>query len=135
MEENIRWVLTLDSGHEYVLKNKGEFTIDQSVTNITLKKVFNELSEYDISQNYPNPFNSGTSINYNISKKEFVLISVYNAKGQKIRTLLNEIIPPGNYNIYWDGADLNGQHVTSGIYIFTVASGTQLIRKKMVLIK
>ena len=100
-----------------------------------IKKVFNKLLENDISQSYPNPFNSGTSINYNISKKDYVLISVYNAKGQKIKTLLNEIIQPGNHNIYWDGTDLNEQHVTSGIYIYTIASGAQLIRKKMVLIK
>ena len=135
MEENIRWLLTLDSGNEYELKDKGKFTIDQNVTKITLEKVFNELSEYDISQNYPNPFNSGTSINYNITKKDYVLISVYNAKGQKIKILLNKIIQPGNHNIYWDGTDLNGQNLTSGIYIFTIASGAQLIRKKMVLIK
>ena len=135
LEENLRWILTLDSGYEYELKDMGEIIIDQNITNLTLKKVFSKLLEYDISQNYPNPFNSGTSINYNISKKDNVLISIYNARGQKIKNLLNEIIVPGNHNVYWDGTDLNGYHVTSGIYIYTISSGTQFISKKMVLIK
>lgn len=81
-------------------------------------------------QNYPNPFNPITVIRYDIAQAENVEISIYNILGQRIRTLVNEIKQPGQYDVSFDASSL-----TSGIYIYRIKSGNYLSSKKMLLIK
>ncbi|MDP8202773.1 MAG: carboxypeptidase regulatory-like domain-containing protein [Candidatus Tenebribacter burtonii] len=67
---------------------------------------------------YPNPFNPSTNINYNLSSKLKVVLQVFNVKGQKVRTLVNETQNAGYHNIVWNGKDDNSRNVTSGIYFY-----------------
>ena len=53
--------------------------------------------------NYPNPFNPETIIKFSLKKDSKVLIEIYNLKGQKLITLVNEKKKAGNYNVKWDG--------------------------------
>ena len=88
-----------------------------------------------IKQNYPNPFNPETTISYSVQKASPVHINVYNLKGQKIKTLINEPQKAGNYTVKWGGKDDNGKESCSGIYFYTIE--TQGFRKtvKMLLLK
>jgi len=67
---------------------------------------------------YPNPFNPLTQIRYEIPTEGFLEISIFNLRGQKVGTLVNEYIQPGNYSINWDAS-----HIASGVYFvhFTVS--------------
>lgn len=78
----------------------------------------------------PNPFDSHTKIFYGIPSKSPVLMQVYNIKGQKIRTLVNETKEIGNFDLFWDGRDENGNLLANGNYIlYLVASGNSWTKK------
>ncbi|MEG8946692.1 S8 family serine peptidase [Rosettibacter firmus] len=81
-------------------------------------------------QNYPNPFNPSTIITYELPEENYVVLKVYDLLGREIATLVNEQKQPGRYNIEFNGANL-----TSGIYIYALRAGNNLIIKKMTLIK
>ena len=68
--------------------------------------------------NYPNPFNPLTKISFNVLIESKVLINVYNIKGQKIKTLLDEEKPAGTHQIEWDATDDNNKAVASGLYFY-----------------
>lgn len=74
--------------------------------------------KFSLYVNYPNPFNPGTTIRYDLKLGSTVTLSVYNALGQKIRTLIkNKAQTTGSYSAYWDGKDALGRQVASGVYI------------------
>jgi surface protein len=94
----------------------------------------NQLDEkplvFGLDQNYPNPFNPSTTINYSIEEAGAVTINVYNAMGQKVATLVNEMKTVGNYTARWNAAG----HA-SGMYYYRLQSNGQMITKKMTLVK
>lgn len=88
-----------------------------------------------LNQNYPNPFNPVTTISFEITSGSFVELEVYSAKGQKIKTLVNENLSEGIHNIEWNGTDNKGNYVASGIYFYKMKSGKYTSTKKMLLMK
>lgn len=87
------------------------------------------------ANNYPNPFNPVTNISYSVPKDGNVNLTVYNTKGQIVRTLVNGRIKAGNHKIIWNGTDNNGNAVSSGVYFYRLSSSEQTITKKMLLSK
>jgi len=87
-----------------------------------------------LSQNYPNPFNPSTTITYSLTSNELAeaSISIFNAKGQKIKTFSN-LHPSGQ--IVWEGKDENNNFVNSGVYYYKLDSIKTSKVKKMVLLK
>lgn len=90
----------------------------------------NALYKYSLKQNFPNPFNPATKISFSIAKKGNVNLSVYNALGQKISTLVNEVKNSGNYTVSFDASNL-----PSGIYFYKLESGKFTKVQKMLLLK
>jgi photosystem II stability/assembly factor-like uncharacterized protein len=90
----------------------------------------NAITAFKLGQNYPNPFNPRTVINYSIPKQSFVTLKIYDVLGKEIKTIVNEIKSPGNYNAELDAAELG-----SGVYYYTINAGFYTETKKMVLIK
>jgi hypothetical protein len=88
-----------------------------------------------IGQNYPNPFNPETTIKYQVKMDADINLEVFNIKGQKVKTLVDEFMPIGNYEATWNGTDDNGQSVSSGVYFYKMRSGKFTSTKKMVLMK
>ncbi|MFL2511253.1 MAG: choice-of-anchor B family protein, partial [Candidatus Neomarinimicrobiota bacterium] len=95
----------------------------------------------EIKQSYPNPFRNFTTIKYDVPLEQNVVLRVFNIRGQVVRTLVNELKGPGYYSVIWDGANDNGNAVSSGIYfcqMYTPANpnGGQFIKAmKMVKIR
>ncbi|MDA3813772.1 MAG: chitobiase/beta-hexosaminidase C-terminal domain-containing protein [Candidatus Cloacimonetes bacterium] len=85
--------------------------------------------------NYPNPFNPTTTIAFSISEESEVELSIYNLKGQKIKSLLNDQITDGEHSIVWNGADASGKQVGSGVYLYKlkVNDKTELVKKCLLL--
>jgi len=81
-------------------------------------------------QNYPNPFNPATMISYDIKSSDFVKLTIYNAKGELVNTLINSMQSAGNHKVTFDGSKLN-----SGVYFYKLETPTAVITKKMILIK
>ncbi len=85
---------------------------------------------------YPNPFNPDTNIAFNVKKAGKVELSLYNIRGQKINTLVNDDMQPGNHTITWNGKDANGKGVASGVYFARLKQQDSKTRvKKMMLMK
>ena len=87
------------------------------------------LNEKNIlSQNYPNPFNATTTIQYDIPNMEnkdyFVTLSVFNNKGQLVRTLVNQNKQYGHYLVTWDGKNNFGKKTPAGVYACQLKIGT-----------
>jgi len=90
--------------------------------------------------NYPNPFNPETWIPYQLAHEAPVTISLYNTKGQLIRTLHFGNRKAGIYvtkerAAYWDGKDSLGQSVASGVYYYSLKAGEFAATRKMVIMK
>jgi flagellar hook assembly protein FlgD len=92
-------------------------------------------SDYALENNYPNPFNPTTRISYAIPIKEMVSLKIYNMLGQEVRTLINLPQNPGRYTVEWDGRTNNGEFTASGVYIYSIRSGSYVESKKMILLK
>ena len=90
---------------------------------------------FTLSQNYPNPFNPETTISYSVKNAGPVSINIFNIKGQRINTLVNESKAAGNYKVVWKGLDNNNKKVASGIYFYRMKSGNYTSTKKMILMK
>ncbi len=88
-------------------------------------------------QNYPNPFNPTTTISFSLTAKdaEDAQLEIYNIKGQKVETLVNEVLSVGEHSIIWNGRDSNNKRVSSGIYLYKLKAGDYTDIKKMILIK
>ncbi len=72
-----------------------------------------------LGQNYPNPFNASTVIPYQISGTEesFLRLEVYDLLGRRVKTLVCQQQDPGTHLAIWDGRDLSGEPVSSGMYV------------------
>lgn len=85
--------------------------------------------------NYPNPFNPTTIIEFSIQNNINVELSIFNIKGQKVKTLINEQMQKGKHSIVWSGLDSNNKPVSSGIYLYKIKAGNQETVKRMLLLK
>ncbi len=84
-----------------------------------------------LSQNYPNPFNPSTKISYTLSKGGWVILDIYDIRGRKVHTLINEKQSPNSYDFTFFAENLN-----NGIYFYTLKVNNLIIdTKKMILIK
>lgn len=85
--------------------------------------------------NYPNPFNPSTTIEFSILNNSKIDLSIYNIKGQKVRTLINEHKENGTHSIVWNGKDSSNNSVASGLYFYKLTSGKDTVTHKMLLLK
>ena len=88
-----------------------------------------------LGTNFPNPFNPVTNICYSLRKAEDVTISIYNIKGQRVKTLVNENMEAGRHTTTWYGKDNFNRDVSSGVYFYKMEAGKYTSTKKMILMK
>lgn len=91
--------------------------------------------EVTLQQNTPNPFNPFTRIEYEIPEDCNVKMSIYNLKGQHVKTLVNEFKTTGFYYEYWDGTNKHNEKVASGMYFYLLKAGNKSKVRKMTLMK
>ncbi|HEX9251517.1 MAG TPA: M28 family peptidase [Ignavibacteriaceae bacterium] len=91
---------------------------------------YGSVAEFALEQNYPNPFNPTTKINYSIKEKGNVELKIFDLLGSEIATLVNEEKAPGNYEVFFDASRLS-----SGVYLYTIKSGSFVQTRKMMLMK
>lgn len=87
------------------------------------------IEKFELTQNFPNPFNPSTNIAYTITQAGNVKLTLYNALGQAVRTLVNEYKDAGSYSFTLVTDGLN-----SGVYFYKIESGNySQVRKMMIL--
>ena len=112
--------------------------IELTITGTNTQNDIIEL-ETKLLGNYPNPFNPQTTIKYNLKNNSDVILTIYNTKGQLVRTLVRSPQVAGIHNTVWNGKDSNGRDVSSGIYFSTLdvndEKGDYTSVKKIILLK
>jgi hypothetical protein len=91
--------------------------------------------KFTLQQNYPNPFNPITEIKFSIPSKQQVDLVVFDVLGRRVKTLLTRKLVAGEYNVTWDGTDMSGNPVSSGLYFYKLDGEKRTMTKKMLLVK
>jgi hypothetical protein len=93
----------------------------------------------ELSRIYPNPFNPQTAIQFSLHQDAKVDISIYNVRGQKIRTLISEDLKTGYHEVVWKGIEDSGKSASSGVYFVMMDADAEGIDftscKKIILLK
>lgn len=97
-------------------------------------------SRVRLDQNFPNPFNPSTTIRYQLDAPASVLLHVFDVSGRRVKTLDTGRRPAGTFEVRWDGTDLEGRPVASGVYLYRLDlthddGRTTSETRKMILLK
>lgn len=90
---------------------------------------------FTLSQNHPNPFNPSTTIAFELARRAYARLFIYDVNGARVRTLIDRELPAGAHSVEWNGTDSRGGTVASGVYYYRLEAGTASATKRMVLIK
>ena len=107
---------------------------------VLLMEVSTVPMETALLANYPNPFNPETWIPYQLAELSEVSISIYSTDGQVVRKLSFGSMPAGMYHsksraAYWDGRNVLGESVASGVYFYRLTAGRFTATRKMLIQK
>jgi len=96
-----------------------------------IKKLSDEVPGiFILKQNYPNPFNPSTCIEFDLNVTSKVSLNIYDIKGRKIESLLNdETLSSGIYKL-----DFNGLNLSSGIYLYNIRTDKGINETKTMLL-
>ena len=86
---------------------------------------------------FPNPFENETSIQFRLAGagEEKVQIAIYDVNGRRVKTLLDERMIPGTYEVQWDGRDQSQRKVAAGVYFTRLVTRTKDISQKVLLVR
>ena len=87
-------------------------------------------NNFSLEQNYPNPFNPETKIIFTLPEAGFVSLKIYTSLGEELKTLHEGLLEKGIYTF-----NFNAENLPSGLYIYKLASRTNVLVKKMMLMK
>ncbi|MGH2566763.1 MAG: FlgD immunoglobulin-like domain containing protein, partial [Bacteroidota bacterium] len=139
----LRWTaVTKDPAHP-IVANADTFTV--TLIRGAIVSVADDAqipTEFGLSQNYPNPFNPSTTIRYALPTPSVVTLRIYNMLGQEVATLLNgESRSEGFFEVVWNGRDMSGMPVASGMYVYRIDAQPQhdgdrfVTSRKMMMLK
>jgi photosystem II stability/assembly factor-like uncharacterized protein len=117
------------SGTIFTVTQNGLFRSVQSTTSVR-DLAADAPMRFSLDQNYPNPFNPTTTIRFTVPENGFTSLKVYNVLGQEVETLVNAQVKVGSNEKTFDARNL-----TSGVYFYKLASGSNSMIKKMMLLK
>lgn len=103
-----------------------------ALVNLQVKEV---PTTFALAQNYPNPFNPETKIRFETPKRSRVQIRIYNALGQQVRSLVDEVVGAGRHEVRWNGEDDSGRLVGSGVYICHMDADEFIAHRTMIFLK
>jgi surface protein len=86
--------------------------------------------DFTLAQNYPNPFNPTTVISYQLPMSSEVQLEVYDMLGRNVATLVNGQVSAGRHTVNFDASNLS-----SGVYLYRLQAGSQIMTKKLTILK
>ena|GEM_PF-3361457 len=78
-----------------------------------------------IGQYRPNPFSSATRVMLSNPRQQRLVVSIYDVTGRHVQTLMNAVAPPGRSWLTWDGSDVKGRKVGSGVYFCRLSAANE----------
>lgn len=113
------------------------FTLEDTTMATDMSDFYNNTHPLDflLAQNYPNPFNPKTTIEFSVKQPGRVNLTVFNSRGEKVRTLFdNDIYDLRNrIAVVWDGKNQHGSNAASGVYFYRLRHGSRVETKRMIL--
>jgi len=97
-------------------------------------------TEFYLSRNHPNPFKDKTIIKYCVPEKMRIRLEVFDSKGNKVKTLVDETKEAGTYKVEFStkggsASVKNTWDLPSGEYLYKLESRDYFETKKMILMK
>ncbi len=130
--------LPLDAyNYIFVLSNAGSnpVTYSYTSTSVSNEDILVPASLSLLLNSYPNPFNPQTRLSFSVPQTGPTKLSVYNIKGQRVKTLLAADLSIGQHSLDWNACDDSGNSLSSGIYFARLEQGTQVKLHKLILMK
>ncbi|MBN2172307.1 MAG: right-handed parallel beta-helix repeat-containing protein [Candidatus Krumholzibacteriota bacterium] len=90
---------------------------------------------YRLAGNYPNPFNPKTSIRFDLPETQSVRLTIFDASGRRVATLVDATLPAGYHHADWNGRDDAGRSLASGVYFYRLEAGPLRETRRMLLLK
>ncbi len=84
---------------------------------------------------YPNPFNGQLTIQFELSKNEFLVLRITNIMGQEIKNYKFYGLSLGKHSVNWNGIDRNGNSVASGMYLISLETKSKVDLQKVLYLK
>ncbi len=153
----VRWNVPQNNVYLYFVDGQNETVIDMSKDNsytFTPQNGKNSFKIYatkdesfrpqlvpltfTLKQNYPNPFNPETTIRFGVpasAQDARTTLTVYNVLGEKIAVIFTGNLKMGFHEFKWNGKNMLGKNVASGVYFYKLESGKTSIIRKMVLVR
>ena len=133
--QNTDTTITLLAGQFHIFTDRKTFNPEPGLILTDLPHETIKVPEtLTLKQNYPNPFNPETTIEFYLPKAGNIELKIFNTSGQLIKTLYQGKAMPGWHQYKWDGANLAGKNVASGIYFYQLkARGSSFLKKMMLL--
>lgn len=91
--------------------------------------------KFELAQNYPNPFNPTTTIGFTLPAAGPVTLAVFDVTGKRIRTLIDGVVPVGSTRVEWNGRDVDGRPVSTGVFLYRLETEYGVVSRKMVVLK
>ncbi|MFH0989899.1 MAG: T9SS type A sorting domain-containing protein [bacterium] len=121
------------SGLQTSLSKDGESVIEDQIEEADQSVAI--PTKYALAQNYPNPFNPSTIIQFDLPEPGLVTLRVFDLLGREAKTLVNSEYRAGFHRVAWNGRNLLGQQMPTGIYICHLITSKYKSSKKMLLTK
>ena len=125
--------------YDPAFSNNGQYVAWSSYTDESLvesNKKINKAGEttttgFELKQNHPNPFSSETIIDFQLAKPSHIILVIYNASGQKVKTLADADYEAGSYSVRWNGKDQCNAPLATGLYLCQLQNGTNVQVRKL----
>jgi hypothetical protein len=138
--QHTSWDYTLHLTDEYLFQLGADilYSVPASPANFNqlefsltgAKESKNRVTGFVLKNNYPNPFNPSTTIEYSLSERSSVSLVITDILGQQVRVLIDEEQSAGSHTV-----SFNADNLPSGVYYYSLRSGSYFSCKKMVLVK
>jgi len=90
---------------------------------------------FSVHPNVPNPFNAATTIAFDLPDEQRVTMAVFSLKGERVRQLLDQVMPAGRHSMIWGGVRDDGRPMEPGVYWIRTTAGIHTDVRKAVLAK
>lgn len=137
----IQATLTNEEAFEVIINEAAVSTPDAIIKNPLLRVSYEQIVSveqgvgelpvaYGLDQNFPNPFNPTTSITYHVPHSSDIRLSVYDMLGREVAVIVNGVVGAGSHTVNFDARSLS-----SGMYIYRLQAGSQVVTRKMTVVK
>ncbi len=131
MESHLLTVGGIKIARTNVIPDGGEVLVTNSQVLSAQNNKNNGPGNFTLYQNYPNPFNPTTSIKFTLPQAQAVTLKVYDVLGREVKDLIdNKFYSAGSHEVNFNASDLS-----SGLYIYRIATNKYTAVKKMMLVK